>query len=166
MPREKIEKPKLIAVEGNDEVEFFNVLLKHLGFDGSDFQIENLEGKGNYNYEIPALINKPGFNKVTAFLIIHDADKSDEDAFKKIVNIFERLSKDLEPPKQKDTFSDGNPRIGIFIMPGNANEGMLEDLCLKTVEDHPVMECVNGFINCISELKNHSREMQQKRLIL
>ena len=38
-------------------------------------------------------------------------------------------------------------------MPGNSDAGMLEDLCLKTVEHHPAMHCVELFIDCISKLE-------------
>ena len=38
-------------------------------------------------------------------------------------------------------------------MPGNSDAGMLEDLCLKTVENHPAMGCVQPFTSCISELE-------------
>jgi hypothetical protein len=51
-------------------------------------------------------------------------------------------------------FSYGKPKIGIFIMPGNSDTGMLEDLCLETVKDHPAMECVNTFIDCVSKLES------------
>ena len=39
-------------------------------------------------------------------------------------------------------------------MPGEAIDGtMLEDLCLKTVEKHKAMTCVNEYASCISALE-------------
>jgi hypothetical protein len=46
-------------------------------------------------------------------------------------------------------FSTGIPRVGIFIVPGDVDKGMLEDLCLRTVADHPAMPCVDGFLECL-----------------
>ena len=60
-------------------------------------------------------------------------------------------------------FSDGNPRIGIFIMSGNSDTGMLEDLCLKTVGEHPAIECVNTFIDCASGLNNPPKIMSKAK---
>ena len=37
-------------------------------------------------------------------------------------------------------------------MPGSSENGMLEDLCLKTVKDNPAMKCVNSFIDCAKGL--------------
>src|SRR6185437_444794 len=34
--------------------------------------------------------------------------------------------------------------------PGDADSGMLEDLCLRTVATNPVMPCVEQFMTCIA----------------
>ena len=39
-------------------------------------------------------------------------------------------------------------------MPGDSDKGMLENLCLKTVKEHPAMNCVNAFISCASSLED------------
>ena len=48
-------------------------------------------------------------------------------------------------------------------MPGNSDAGMLEDLCLKTVENHPVMNCVNPFVDCISKLEEAPNNMAKAK---
>ncbi|SLM30424.1 conserved hypothetical protein [Desulfamplus magnetovallimortis] len=54
------------------------------------------------------------------------------------------------------TFSNGI-NTGVYIMPGNSENGMLEDLCLSTVVDSPVLTCVNQYISCLREnLENNS----------
>nr|VFJ75877.1 MAG: hypothetical protein BECKFW1821C_GA0114237_10926 [Candidatus Kentron sp. FW] len=45
-----------------------------------------------------------------------------------------------------------NIRIGIFIMPNNADAGMLEDLCLESVQAEPAFECVEQYMECLSAL--------------
>lgn len=47
-------------------------------------------------------------------------------------------------------------------MPGNAEEGMLEDLCLHTIANHPVLSCVEMYISCLRELLEHERECAKK----
>ncbi|MBN2180971.1 MAG: hypothetical protein JW715_03585 [Sedimentisphaerales bacterium] len=149
----RITSKKVIAVEGQDEKNFFDKLLKYLGF--LDFQIEDVGGKGNFPDKFPALLKTTGFFNadgspfVTHLVIIRDKDK--DQAFKSIVGIVRK--ENLTPPENNGQFSEANPKVGIFIMPGDTVEGtMLEDLCLKTVEDHPAMKCVNEFASCVSNL--------------
>ena len=37
-------------------------------------------------------------------------------------------------------------------MPGDFKKGMLEDLCLRTVKDHPALKCAEAFIECALKL--------------
>ena len=51
---------------------------------------------------------------------------------------------------------------GIFIMPGNAEEGMLEDLCLKTVIGHPVLTCVDEYFLCLKDKLDNEKTKTTK----
>jgi len=149
----KIEYSNLLIVEGYDEKCFFEQLIKYL--DLHDIQIENVGGKNNFKNKLPVILKTPGFSNVKKLAIIRDADKDDTNAFSSIVNILKKVEeKELTLPKKKSSFSNGNPQIGIYIMPGNSNMGMLEDLCLETVKDHPAMKCVDSFYECVSKLTN------------
>ena len=145
---------KILAVEGIDEKNFFDKLLKYWGI--SDFQIEDVGGKDKFPKRFPALLKTPGFFApdetplVTHLAIIRD--KNGDEAFTSISNIVANAG--LKPPTKQSTFTDGYPKVGIFIMPGETVEGtMLEDLCLKTVENYPAMKCVNEFVSCASTLE-------------
>jgi hypothetical protein len=114
-----IRQKKVLAVEGKDEVNFFHALLEYVGIT---------------DYEIPALVRMPGFSDVDVLVVIRDAD---EDANAAFASIRDSLRKEgFELPENINQFSYGKPKIGIFIMPGNSDTGMLEDLCLETVKDH------------------------------
>ena len=41
---------------------------------------------------------------------------------------------------------------------------MIEDLCLKTVEKHPAMQCVNAFAECVSNLDNRPRNISKAKV--
>lgn len=142
---------KVLAVEGNDECVFFEALLDDMGI--TECQIYDIEGKDKFKAKIPALVKTSDldFDKVEVFAIIRDADKSHEDAFKSISNIVKKTG--LKEPPKVGTFGNGNPKVGIFIMPGNLENGMLEDLCLQTVKNRPVMEHVNHYINCVQKIE-------------
>ena len=141
---------KVMAVEGTDEVYFFDALLRHLKI--TDAEVRDVGGKDQFKSKLPALVRMSGFSDVIFLAIIRDADGDADAAFDSVRNVLR--DQQLEPPDQMNQFSDGNPRIGIFIMPGNSDTGMLEDLCLKTVGEHPVMGCVNVFTNCVSGLND------------
>ncbi len=155
----KISKSKILAVEGKDEVNFFEALFRCMGI--NDVQMMDVAGKGNYEKILPALVKTKGFSAVTALAIVRDADISADAAFQSVVNILAKLS--LNFPNQKNTFSSGNPKVGIFIMPGDSNEGMLEDLCLRTSANHPAMKCVNAFGDCVSKLENPPKNMAKAK---
>jgi len=144
-----IRQKKVLAVEGKDEVNFFNELLKDTGITG--FEIRDVGGKQQFKSKLPALVRMSGFSNVEVLAIIRDANNDANAAFKSIKNILRKEG--LKPATEVARFSKGKPKIGIFIMPGNSDAGMLEDLCLKTVENHPAMKCVNPFVDCISKLK-------------
>lgn len=140
---------KIIAVEGQDEVYFLDALLKNMKI--GDIEVRAVGGKQQFKDKLPALIRMSGFSDVEVLAIIRDADNDANAAFKSISNILRKEG--FKPATEVTQFSEGSPKIGIFIMPGNADAGMLENLCLETVENHSAMDCVRPFANCISELK-------------
>ena len=149
-----INSKKVIAVEGKDERNFFDALLRHMNI--TDFDIRDLGGKDQFPKKLPALLKARGFyladgsSFVTHLAIIRDKDE--DEAFKSIATIVTKAG--IKPPTKHSEFSNGNPKVGIFIMPGKTVDGtMLEDLCLKTVEKHHAMACVNEFASCISALE-------------
>ena len=154
-----INKNKVLAVEGKDEVNFFKALLEHIEVTG--FQVFDVAGKAQFKKKLPALVKMSGFSDVKLLAVIRDADDDANAAFGSIKYILS--TQNLKPPAKKNQFSDGNPRIGIFIMPGDSDVGMLEDLCLKTVKDHPAMECVNNFSDCVSGLQNPPKIIAKTR---
>ena len=144
----KIDRPHLLLVEGQDEVRFFGALLGHMSIDS--FQIRDLAGKDHLPKEFPAVYLD--LDRVRAYAIVRDAEGSLENTFKSIAGV---LKKHGEPcPRRNKSFATkaGNPRkVGVFVLPGDADQGMLEDLFLCTVEDHPAMPCVRAFMDCIGK---------------
>jgi hypothetical protein len=150
---------KLIAVEGKDEVNFFNCLLKDMGFD--NYAVEDVGGTRGFNDYFSALVQSSDFSNVDTIIVIRDADESAEKAFESIKNVLIRAN--LEPPKKINYFSTGVPKVGIFIMPGDSEKGMLEDLCLRTVKDHPVMVFIDAFVKFVLKLENPTRNIAKSK---
>jgi len=148
-----IESKKILAVEGKDDINFFDVLLEDMNI--RDCETRDVGGKDQFQIKFPLLLKARGFFSptgsalVTHIGIVRDKDEMKKtEAFESIVNIVRNVG--FEPPAAQSQFSNGTPKVGIFIMPGETVEGtMLEDLCLKSVENHPAMKCVDEFaISC------------------
>lgn len=160
-----ITKRGVLAVEGKDEINFFDGLLHHVGI--SDFQIVEVGGKDRFPERLPELLKVPGFfepngsPRVRNLAIVRDKDG--DNAFESIVNIVRKAG--LTPPDKHGEFSDERLRVGIFIMPGDTVDGtMLEDLCLKTVEDHEAMPCVEQFTSCVRLLPSAPKNMSKAKV--
>ena len=159
----RIEKERLLLVEGQDEVEFFTALFRYLNID--NIQIINVEGKLNFRSKIKLLSISPDINTVKKIGAIRDADTNAQAAFDSLKDSF-RLA-NWKPADKPNIFSDSNPSIGIFIMPGaNKDNGMLEDLCLQSIKDQPDLRCVDDYINCIESLREERLNKLSKRKIL
>ncbi|MBF0344004.1 MAG: hypothetical protein HQL06_07220 [Nitrospirae bacterium] len=146
-----IKSERILAVEGKDEKNFFEALLKYLNIEGCE--IRDVGGKYKFKKNLKGLTKTTGFKRLRYIAIIRDADESADSAFQSIVNILKELK--LPTPAKMNQFTtasptDGMPAVGIYIMPGNSETGMLEDLCLKTVYDNPALKCVERFIDCCS----------------
>ncbi|KJU87655.1 hypothetical protein MBAV_000152 [Candidatus Magnetobacterium bavaricum] len=126
---DKIVSKIVLAVEGKDEKNFFEALLKYMGIGG--YEIHDVGGKDQFITKLPALKKKTDFKDVRILAIIRDAEESAENTFKSVVNILQNIK--LPTPAKVNQFTspeDGTPVVGVYIMPGNADSGMLEDLCL------------------------------------
>jgi len=141
-----ITSKRLLAVEGQDECNFFKALLKHENI--NDIQIIDIGGKDQFKIKFPLLYNAEDFSDVDKLGFVRDAEQNKADsAFSSICGILKKH--DLPIPKDINTvIYENNIKIGIFIMPNNIDEGMLEDLCIESVKSNPVFKCVNEFIEC------------------
>lgn len=136
-------------MEGMDEKLFFEELIKYLKLE--NIQIMDIGGKTLIRPNLKALVLSPGFSNVKSIGIVRDADEDHDAAFQSVCGALVNceLSKPDIPlkPKGKD------PKINIFIMPSTESSGMLEDLCIKSVEQDCAMICVEEYFIC---LKNKS----------
>jgi len=159
-----IKSKKVLAVEGQDEENFFDALLQYI--DITDIDIRQVRGKDQFKNKLPALKQASGFfNADGSSFVTHLAivrDRNSDDAFESIVGILKKEG--FTHPKKHGQFSKGDPKVGIFIMPGETIKGtMLEDLCLKTIEGHPAMKCVNEFASCVSKLETNPKNISKAK---
>ena len=155
---ESIRSKFVLAVEGTDEKHFFDALLRYMKI--TDVAIREVGGKHKFPKTLATLRKPREFDDITHLAIVRDKDS--DDAFRSIKNILKKEG--LPVPDKPGEFSEGTPKVGVFIMPGESIEGtMLEDLCLKTVEGHPAMQCVDEFTSCVSALETVPKNISKAK---
>jgi hypothetical protein len=142
-----IEKPCLLIGEGVEEVRFFTALLKHLGIQG--VQVEQCAGKRVFKKYFSAQAVRSGFDRVDSIVIVQDADDNPDGTLASVCETVRVCG--LTPPSRHADFSDGRPRVGVFIMPDGSRPGMLESLCVDSVAEDAAMECVRDFLECVRD---------------
>jgi len=162
----------ILAVEGNDECNFFQALLRHINIesiqwcqyiikrendpdftlDHNTVQLIDIGGKDNFKREFEALAIIDGFSNIEKLGLIRDAeDRRAMEAFQSICTILR--NNNLPVPDSMNSIKiDSSPRLGVFIMPDNQGTGMLETLCLHTLNRQQIESCIDEFISCFSQV--------------
>jgi len=141
----KIEKPRLLIVEGEDDNRFFNSLLSSMGID--NIQVLPIGGKIKIRENL-ALIKKDARSHVLESIgIIRDADDDPNSAFQSVCDSLKING--FSVPRSENEFTTEKPRVGVMILPGNNSKGALEDLCLMSEKDNPIMLCVEQYFDCL-----------------
>jgi len=145
----KITESRLLVAEGKDEELFFEALIKNIGLQG--VQVLGRGGKTQISAFLPGLRDVPGFDNVERLGIIRDADNDAKAAFQSVRDALKAAGLPVPKDCLQTAGGGSDPRVTILILPGNSASGMLEDVCLKAVEDDPAMVCVEQYFDCLQE---------------
>lgn len=149
----KIDRDKLLLVEGNDDKFFMLSLFQKLLID--NIQIISYDGKDNLQVFIKALKTLPNFDKIQSIGFTRDADENDPGkVFYSIKSAL--IANNFAAPEKIASFAakkDFEVRTGIYIFPDCVKKGELEDLCLQAILDNPEIPCIEQFTQCIAQLK-------------
>jgi hypothetical protein len=151
-PPINIEKTSILLVEGKDEVNFFDMLLKFL--DIPNVQCIGVDGVDNFGNGFVTLSKQEKFRDVDKIAFIRDADnkqaKSALDSLKSSVQSADVHFNINDISLANNNIKDINDvRCGVYIMPDNQNSGMLEDLCIKYMKTDSICHCVEEYISCV-----------------
>lgn len=143
-----IDKPRQLVVEGRDAEEFFKALLRDMGL--AEIQVQNFGGKDELPRFLDALKRMSGFIKqVISMGVVRDADNNPGDAFQSACGALSRAG--LAVPNKAEEFKGNSPKVSVLILPNAEESGMLETLCLQSVKNDPVMQCIDEYFDCISQ---------------
>ena len=140
-----ITQSKLLLVEGKDERNLFGALVNHLSL--KDIQIIVAGGYTQFQTRLKAIATTPGWENVQSLGIVRDADNDAEAAFQSICSVLR--NRGLPSPLKSAELFVANPSVSILIVPPHSATGMLEDVCLESVQDNPAISCVNGYFECL-----------------
>lgn len=144
----EIVEPTLLLVEGNDDELFFKALMKYHHL--QNVQIINVKGTSNFEPILKAISSSPQFRTTVLSLgVVRDADTDLDLAFKCVTDALE--SANLPVPEFALVPKGENPQVTVMILPEDGEPGMLEDLCLKSVESDPAMFCVEQYCQCLQQ---------------
>jgi hypothetical protein len=157
----------IFVVEGSDDSNFLASFIetqfsnRFLRFDdnglASGCQIIKLEGIDPLPQKITSVKLLPHFSRVTRMALIVDADTSVESRFQSAQWAFKKNG--LPVPEKIGEFKsddEGKLEIGVYIF-HIEGRGMLETICLRSVENDPIFGCIDQFWKCsdtICEKKN------------
>jgi hypothetical protein len=141
----EIVAPHVLVVEGREEEMFFGALIKHLGL--QSIQVMPIGGKTKLRQNLKALVSSPGFSEVVSLGVVRDANADPNATFQSVRDALQAVK--LHAPGQPLVPGGHNPRVTVMIVPQGGMPGMLEDLCLRAVEQDPAMHCVEEFFECL-----------------
>ena len=140
-----IEKPKLLLVEGIDEVRLFGALAKDIG--AEDVQIRDYQGKDNLRRFLGVLPRIQGYLDLESIGVTRDADENSDNAAKRVRDALGAAELPV-PDSPLESADDGKISVRYLIIP-HGETGALEDVCLASVAGDPAMACVDGYFDCI-----------------
>jgi hypothetical protein len=135
----------LLLVEGKDDAIFFKSMMEYMGIDG--IEIWNIEGKTQFRTRLSVLKMDMAFKSmVTSLGIVRDADDDPESALMSIKDALKASGFDV--PDRSFISAGSRPRVTFAILPDDS-PGMLESICLKSIESDPAMGCVDNYFECL-----------------
>jgi hypothetical protein len=155
-----IDARKQLLVEGRTPEIFFREWVEAIGLNGQ-VEVRDYGSLTDLADFLKVFTSKKEFREiVTSVGIIRDAeDKPAQSAFQSVCSSLRVVG--LTCPEVCGSFSSGQPRTGIFVLPDCERPGMLETLCWTSLEDEPKNEpelaCVMAHLDCLGRANVQTR---------
>ena len=141
----RIESDLQLLVEGKDCVNFFEAVVKDMAL--QRVQIHNFGGVNELRGFLPAFVKAPGFLSVRRIGIVRDAEENADSAFQSVQSSLTNAGLPV-PDVPTAMARDGGLAVGVFILPGGGEPGMLETLLCRTFARTPLAQCIDSFFEC------------------
>ena len=160
MPRPNAIRSRIqVLVEGNDQRNFFEAVVDHLGLEG--VQIQNFGGVDELRPFVSDIAKSEEFADVVESLgIVRDAEVSAQSAFQSVQSSLRNA--ELPVPNGPREIAGSSPSVSVLILPDESSPGMLETLLCKTFEDTPINDCIESFFECVRTATNEEIKRPEK----
>ena len=168
----EIKKERVLLVEGKGDKDFFDNLLSFVNID--NIQVESIGGKDSLNNDFVdklsvALLSSSIEIKVVG--IVLDADLAQINSRIDKVNTFiakinntDLKNLSFDKIKKCGEFTKSKTKIGTFIMPDCKNQGMLETLCIKSLDNEPISNCIDNYIYCVESVLGKLEKIDKRKV--
>jgi len=147
--QEDITKERVLLVEGKEEKRFLEVVFQKKNI--NNIQVIPIEGKTKISSKLAWLAADKWKKTIAKGLgIILDADKNPSGTENSIKYHLEKNGFTVPEEALKGKKVE-NITVVYTVLPSTTEEGMLETLCLKSVDDELVMDCVKDLFVCVKE---------------
>lgn len=145
----KITQYKLLIGEGKAEEIFFRELINTMNLNNDEILITSYGGKDNLTNFLETLPLIPGYDELKSLGITRDADNSIQSAFQSVNSILNKHKLPMPKSLNNLTAQNNSIKISLFFLPDNKNSGMLEDLLLNSLENDPILYCIDSYFECV-----------------
>jgi len=143
----KIKRKKLILAEGKDAYHFLCHACEFYR-EVKDVQVIDFGGIGQLTNFLKLLANNESYDDVETIVIARDAEMNAKAAADSIKHSMSEVEMSI-PQKPFEYFENSSVKTAFMIFPGPQQKvGTLEDLCFSTVENDPLLNCVDDYLEC------------------
>jgi hypothetical protein len=143
--RTPVQLSKLLLVEGDTPMHFFEALLRHLGLH-DQVEVRKFGGNTDLRGCLDGLVATSEFKQLVRSVgVIRDAEDDARSAYQSASDALTAAG--LTPTRTPPI------RTAIFILPDGQNPGKIETLCVQSVMNDLVYSCVEEFFACVQRQK-------------
>ena len=159
----QIREPRQLLVEGNDGKNWFQALVEHLSL---EIQVHNYGGVTELRPFLMGFAKGPGLHTVTSLGIVQDSERRrEEDAFKSVADAVGATGLPVPRATGADGITGDGLGVGVMILPGAGESGMLESLLAKSLTGDPVSHCIEAFMTCSMEQTSMAIRRPEKMFV-
>jgi hypothetical protein len=140
---------RVLVVEGYSDLRFYAELLEYVGKSDQVF-IKPFSGREDLTTQFEAFLTPSLLAEKSAIAVIVDADQNPLQAEQRLIATLHSATRQNITP---GAWTNGRPRIGLFLVPGQGQPGEIETLVWQSWAADPPNQrqraCVEQFAECM-----------------
>jgi hypothetical protein len=140
---------RVLVVEGYGDLLFYAEVLEFVGKLEQVF-IKQLGGNSDLERKLETLVNPVMLARKKSIAFVFDADENPQSTRQSLEHSLSRLTGQQVRDGQ---WTQGTPKIGLFIVPGNGTKGEIETLVWRSWAADPAnagqKQCIEDYLACM-----------------